>query len=272
MKKKFLLLFLVLALALTAAGSVISACAEQECGTPALQNQPEEPAKEKSASRQSESADPASPAEQDGSAPQEGDRPAPPRPMPRAEGEHRPAHTAVSVTGCGKVTVPADAVQLSFRIRILSDSFKEGQARLSEAKSALFDAVRGVCEASGDGLPGGDSHRPVSDGTAGGYEFTSFVCVKLTDAAKAEEAKNAAEGTGAVHLYTYYLLENESEALKQAPSLALQDAAGKAETLLGQAGTLLRLHEECSWHSAADEPGQITVYANVRAKYAAAQQ
>ena len=103
MKKKILLLFLVLALALTAAGAAVSACAE---------NIPEE-------TRQSE---PAPEPQEDHTE----NAPTPVRPVPRSDG-HR---AAVSVTGSGKVTVPADAAQLSFRIRVLSDSFSEGEKAL----------------------------------------------------------------------------------------------------------------------------------------------
>lgn len=249
MKKKFLLLFLVLALALTAAGTAVSACAqtasaegtqnEQNCGTPAEV--------------------------------QEGQEPARPAPMPREGEAHAARRTAVSVNGCGKVTVDADAAQISFRIRALSDSFKEGQKRISEMKTALFEAVRGVCEASGDSAPYGDSYRPVSDGNVGGYEFISVVYVKIRDTAKAEEAKNAAIGTGAAYMYTCYQLENESAALSEALTLAKADAAEKAKTLLDGEVQLIQLKEECSWHCASDEAGKITVHANVRAKYASAQ-
>ncbi len=249
MKKKLLLLLLVLALALTAAGTAVSACAqtpstegtqnEQNCGTPAEV--------------------------------QEGQEPARPAPMPREGEAHAARRTVVSVNGCGKVTVDADAAQISFRIRALSDSFKEGQKRISEMKTALFEAVRGVCEASGDSAPYGDSYRPVSDGNVGGYEFISVVCVKIRDTAKAEEVKNAAIGTGAAYMYICYQLENESAALSEALTLAKADAAEKAKTLLDGEVQLIQLKEECSWHCAADEAGKITVHANIRAKYASAQ-
>lgn len=242
MKKKILLLFLVLALALTAAGAAVSACAE---------NVPEE-------TRQSE---PAPEPQEDHTE----NAPAPVRPVPRSDG-HR---AAVSVTGSGKVTVPADAAQLSFRIRVLSDSFSEGKKRMSELKKALFDAVRGVCEVTGDDTPCGDSHRPVSDGSAGGYEFMSVVCVKISDVSKAEEAVNAAVSAGAAHVYTYYLLENDTDAAKQALALAKEDAAAKAAALIGDGAEFIRLREECCWHGSGDEAGKVTVYANVRAKYAA---
>ena len=239
MKKKFLLLFLILALALTAAGTAISACAE---------NAPEEP-------RQS------APAE---NVPEEN---APNvKPMPRGSETHR---SCVSVTGSGKVTVPADAAQMSFRIRVLSDSFSEGQKRMNELKKALFDAVCGVCEATGDNTPCGDSHRPVSDGSVGGYEFMSVVCVKITDVPKTEEVINAAVSAGATHVYTYYLLENDTDAAKQALTLAKEDAAAKAAALIGDEAEFVRLREECCWHGSSDEAGKVTVYANVRAKYAA---
>lgn len=244
MKKKFLMLFLVLALALTAAGAAVSAYAEEAPGAPAEQSAPAE-------------------------TPSEEQTPQHPAVQPRGEGQHA---ACVTVNGSGKITVPADAVQITFRLRVLSDSFKEGRQRIAEMKTALLDAVKGVCEAKSDNAPYRDSHRPVSDGNIGGYEFISVVCLKIADTSKTADAINAAAEAGAMHMYTAYLLENESEALRQALSAAMDDAAAKASALLGGEGTLLRLTEECGWHSPAEDEGMVTVYANVRAKYAAAAQ
>ncbi len=177
----------------------------------------------------------------------------------------RGGRQSVSVTGCGKVTVPADAAVITFRVRAFADTLAEGRQRLAEAKNALLDGVRAAAGGAEGSAPCGDP-PPVRSEEAGGYVLTGFVSVKIADLSAVPAAERAGEEKGE-RLQTCYLLEAESEAVRRALSLAEADAEAKAAALLGKGAKLVRLREECCWHCPADTPGQMTVCANVRAGF-----
>lgn len=258
MKKKILLMFLVLALALAAVGgTAISVFAEQQT---AEQSEQAEPRTEQVAPQNEQTAPGADkrPAEKPEKAHDLRTMPAP------REQDALKKH--VSVTGCGKTTADADTAYLTFRLDATADGFSEGKAHMEEMCAAVADAVKGIANASVCGETH-IAHRPVSDGMKGGYAFTANLCIKLSEPSKAAEAKSAGESAGGTLLHTCYTLENESEALRQALTLAMGDAKAKAASLLGEGAELAGIKEEYCWHGPADEEGKVTVCANIRARF-----
>ena len=235
MKKKLIVLLLALTLGCTACAAGICASAETEPVPP---------------SQQSESLT------------------APEKTGARSDDEEAKKHRVfASVCGQGRVTADADTAMLTFRIRVFSEDHEEGKRLLKEKESELFEAMRKVTQTTGESLTY-EYCRPVSEGENDAYAFTANITAKIKEVSKTAEAKNAAVATGAAHLFTHYLLEEDSEAMNRALALAKEDAQQKATALLGDGTELKSIREEhCGWIGPSEEEGKVTVNATVRAKF-----
>lgn len=193
---------------------------------------------------------------------------------------------SITVNGSATVTVPADKVSLTFQVRTMDWNVNKASDKNAEITAKVFEAIK-AAGVSDDDLTTADYSitQDLSKTYPGQYTVTNNIKVIVRNTANTGNVIDGAIVAGANGLTAFkYLAEDNTSALRQARTQAIQNAQDAANLLAGasgaKVGTVMEIVEGYSTRPSAATAlkardalstpisnGVVTVESNVTVRY-----
>jgi uncharacterized protein YggE len=162
----------------------------------------------------------------------------------RAQTTEPTQRTDIGVSGTGKVSVAPDTAIASIGVEITAPTLAEATQEASTRMTAVIDAIKAQGVAATDIQTTSYNVFPITSqpeegqtSTITAYRVSNIVTVKIRDIGNVGGVLDAALTAGANSVNSVFFTVNDpSEAMDQARTLAVQDAMAKAGTLAAAAG------------------------------------
>lgn len=144
----------------------------------------------------------------------------------------------ITVNGAASVTIPADKVSLNFLVRTMDWNVNKASDKNAETASKVIEAIKNAGIDENDITTADYSiTQDLSKSYPGQYTVTNNIKVLIRNTANTGKVIDSAVVAGANGLTSFrYLGEEDASALRQARTMAIQNAQDAANLLAGASG------------------------------------